>query len=149
MGSGKGKTRRASARQQTRNTADKNEQLVLYHGTTDARIQSEGLRPGAYLATSKELAWYYAEVSDEVDGLGSPMVFEVHVKRGWLEADKPSLCEPVGYGDRKSVELEEAVATHEGPLDADASLSLVGSAYCSEAILPENIVYIHTEPWMA
>jgi hypothetical protein len=104
------------------------DELILYHGTNDPESALQGLRAGTCVAADSDLAWYYAEVSEEESG-GTATVIMVRVGIEGLDPDIASFSEPVGYAGRSSKSIEEDVEAHgDQPVDASVTLRLVGSA---------------------
>jgi len=81
----------------------------LYHGTNSDQlpaIRKRGLL-NPYLSNVLEVAQQYAEAAD---GGGDPVVITVDVDPSLLRVDRPSLVEPVGYGEYTGEDMEQRVS---------------------------------------
>ena len=123
--------------------------LVLYHGTSLEfynKIIKEGLN-NPCLTSSKELAYYYAEVADGDD---DKVVLEVCIKDTTkLKIDFPSVYEPGGFGRINSKTLEDNVESMFNELkinnttftdyDYHISLDTVYTCKYDDVISPNNL----------
>lgn len=115
--------------------------IVFYHGTNSSvlpEIAKNGLN-SPYLATSPELAFYYAEATD---GDGQPVVLKVVVRDlSKLMPDRPSLNEPVGWGKYKSTDIEERIRRMPQSKinDWNATMQATGTVHYNGIIPPQDI----------
>lgn len=124
-----------------------NDQIKVFHGTTSyqaAYILIDGFKAETHVTTSEDLAWYYAEAAldEDCDEDNDEVVLYTYVSIDMLDADTSAMAEPVGWGGKKGIEIEEKLKIKKDYITLETSLQLCASAKLKTDIAANKIYQV-------